>query len=326
MRRLFRAASATALAAAMLLGSTSVAAADGGGGGDRPERPDREDHDDASYQVTLPGGLSSRPEGVAVDDEDVYVGSVGDGSIFHFEKGDRQAALFLAPGLDGRTSVTGIKVQDGLLYVSGAGTGQVFIYDVESKALVFKSSTGLEAGKSFVNDVDLADDGAAYFTDSFSPYLYRVAKGSNGQWALQRFIDFTGTAFTYVTGFNANGIAIKDGVALIVQSNTGKLFRVHLATKAVTQVDLGTGRVPGGDGLVRKGQRLYVISGGAGVTEVRLRDHATKGEVRGSTGDATFAGPTTAARQGDRLYVVNAQFSAGAGAKLPFWVSNIELP
>lgn len=32
------------------------------------------------------------------------------------------------------------------------------------------------------------------------------------------------------------------------------------------------------------------------------------------------------ARQGDRLYVVNAQFTAGAGAKLPFWVSNIELP
>lgn len=102
-------------------------------------------------------------------------------------------------GGDGRLAVTGIKAHKGLLYVSGAATGLVFIYDLKTKALVFKGPTGLvPPGSSFVNDVDLAADGSAYFTDSRSPYLYRVARGANGVWFL----------------------------ALIVQSNTGKLFRV----------------------------------------------------------------------------------------------------
>lgn len=71
---------------------------------------------------------------------------------------------------------------------------------------------------------------------------------------------------------------------------------------------------------------LYVISGAAGVTEVKLKDDARRARVGKSTVDPTFAGPTTGALQKDRLYVVNAQFAAGASAQLPFWVSNIEAP
>lgn len=284
--------------------------------------------DDPSFKITLPEGATptaARPEGVATDGDDVYVGSVGSGAVFHFRKGERAAKVFLAPGGDGRTAVTGLKAEDGLLYVSGAGTGQMFVYDLSTKALVFKTASGVTP--TFINDVDIDGDGAAYFTDSQSPYLYRVAK-SDGVWAMERFITFTGTPFAYTTGFNANGIVIDDDdeAALIVQSNTGKLFRVDLRTKAVSQVDLGGASVAGGDGLLRRGQTLYVISGAAGITELRLRDHDSKARVVGVTTDPTFAGTTTAARQGGRLYVVNAQFSAGANPVVPFWVSNVKMP
>lgn len=315
MRRWLRAAAATVTVAGLCFGLSGTA------GADTP-----------SFKVTLPTGptpTSSRPEGVAVDGKDVYVGSVGDGSVFTFRKGDRSATTFLPAGGDGRSAVTGLKAERGLLFVSGAATGQVFVYDLATKGLVFKAATGASAANpSFINDVDLDRNGAAYFTDSVRPALYRVAKGADGQWTFETFIDFTGTPFAYTTGFNANGIAIDDGagIALIVQSNTGKLFRVDLATKAVTEVDLGGARVNGGDGLVLRGDTLFVISGANGITEVRLADNATTGTLRGSTGDPTFAGPTTAARQGGRLYVVNAQFAAGGSPQLPFWVSNVKVP
>lgn len=293
--------------------------------------------DDPSRRITLPGpttapaGLASRPEGIAHDGHQLYVSSVASGAIFTASADDDVATVFLPAGSPGGpTSATGMKVNHGRLFVSGAATGKVFVYDIATKALLF-SATVAAGGPTFINDVAVADDGTAYFTDSQRPVLYRLAPSAAAggpAYTFETFVNFTGTPFVYQSGFNANGIVVTEDnhYALVVQANTGKLFRIGLTDRSVVEVDLGGATLNGGDGLVLRGQTLYTIAGSTGVTKVRLRDHFTSGAVREVLTDDTFAGPTTAALVGSRLYIVNAQFAAGANATLPFWVSDVKAP
>jgi hypothetical protein len=111
----------------------------------------------------------------------------------------------------------------------------------------------------FFNDVAIARDGAAYVTDTNTPRIFRVSKGRDG-WRIQVWADASGTV-TQGTGFNFNGIvATPDGRALlVVQSNTGMLWRFDLRTRAVTRVDTGTADLTSGDGLVLRGDDLSVV-------------------------------------------------------------------
>ena len=57
---------------------------------------------------------------------------------------------------------------------------------------------------------------------------------------VEAWLALSGTPLEYEEGFNLNGIASSpDGAYLIVvQSNTGELFRITTETKEVTQIDL----------------------------------------------------------------------------------------
>ena len=77
-----------------------------------------------------------------------------------------------------------------------------------------------------------------YVTDSLRPALYRIASTDRRTTAVETlptFLDFTGTALTYTTGFNVNGIVVSpDGrYAVVAQSNTATLFRVGLRDRSV---------------------------------------------------------------------------------------------
>ena len=67
--------------------------------------------------------------------------------------------------------------------------------------------------------------------------------------------------FQLVGGFNLNGIdATPDGKTLVVvQSATGKLFRVVAASGVTKAIDLGGALVSNGDGLLLHGRTLYVV-------------------------------------------------------------------
>ncbi len=110
------------------------------------------------------------------------------------------------------------------------------------------------------------------------PFLYRTRLGKDGSVGeLEKFVSFAGTAFAYQPGFNANGIAIDKGgkYAIVVQSGTGKLFRVDLRDKGVSEVDLGGQTVPMGDGLLLAGKTLYVARNAAErIVPVRLSEKA----------------------------------------------------
>jgi Cu-Zn family superoxide dismutase len=308
-------------AAVALTASPAAAGADAARGGDR-QRP-------TSY--VLPGEAVF-PEGIAFHrrTRSFFVSSTIDGTIFRGTLREPTASVFLPPGEDGRTTAIGLKAHRNRLYVAGGGTGKMWVYDIRSREMIASFDNDLPA--TFVNDVVVTRTGDAYFTDSLSPYLYRVARSDDGALRFERFLDFTGSPLVYTTGFNLNGIAAsRDGRFLVVvQSNTGRLFRIEVATRRVREIDLGGVRLTAGDGLLLEGRTLYVVRNALEqIVEVRLGRNLRRGRVVSTTTDPSFAFPTTIARAGGRLLVVNSQFdrrAPGLAPELPFTVSAIRVP
>ena len=282
---------------------------------------------------TLPGDRVF-PKGVAyrAGSQNFYVGSTTDGTIFKGTLGKKDTEVLLAPSAE-RPSAIGMKVDEaGRLYVAGGASGKIFVYDTASRALIRAFDTPAAApGGTFINDVALTPEGA-YFTDSIRPVLFRVARTAAGVGEPTPWLDFTGTALKYQTGFNLNGIAATtDGRYLVVvQSNTGKLFRITVADKTVAEIDLGGGTVMSGDGILLSGQTLYVVRNSATlIVPVTMSADFSSGTLGTPFSDASLRFPTTIAQNGNRLLVVNSQFDKrgpGLTPELPFTVSNIALP
>lgn len=285
--------------------------------------------------ITLPG-TAVYPEGVAASGDTFYVTSTTDGTIFRGTLGAAAAEVFLPGGADGRTTAIGLKTDGSRLYVAGGSTGKMFVYDVASKALLRAYTTPAVAA-TFINDVALTAD-AAYFTDSQRPVLFRVTKSASGVGdAAEPWLDFSSsTVLRYQAGFNLNGIAATaDGKYLIVvQSNTGQLFRITVADKTITEIKLNA-QVVAGDGILLDGpsadkQTLYVARNNQGIiVPVKLNSDLTAGTVGTSISDPTFRYPTTIAKTNGRLLVVNSQFDKrgpGLTPEIPFTVSNIAAP
>ncbi len=231
------------------------------------------------------------------------------------------------PGLRAGCTTIGTTLDGTTLWVAGGGSGEVLRFDGVDAA-TFDAAAGpthtyasAPAEATFFNDLVVAPDGTVYVTDSNRPALFHVAPGAD---EATPFVEFAGTPFAYVEGFNANGIAITpDGSTLVVvQANTGLLFRIDVATRTVTAVDLQGTTVPGGDGLVLDGTTLYVVQNGADqVAVIELADDLTSGTQVGVLTDERLSSAATAALVGNRLLVTNAPFGMmQTGATLPFEV------
>jgi hypothetical protein len=74
-------------------------------------------------------------------------------------------------------------------------------------------------------------------------------------------LSVTGDYVDVPGAINLNGIVANNGMLLVVQSSTGKLFRVDPATGIADEVDLGGVRLGEGtaDGLELRGHMLYVV-------------------------------------------------------------------
>jgi sugar lactone lactonase YvrE len=284
--------------AAVVLGVTLVSTA-----------PATADHGRAfPTEFALPNGFL--PEGIAIGDAPTaYFGSRGDGSIYRVDLRTGEGEVFSkGPG----TSSVGLKIDDRRrLFVAGGGAGNGRVVDARTGAIV-KSYQFAADADTFVNDVVVTDQ-AAWFTDSRKAVLYKLPLGRGGLLPA----DFTAVPltgdFVLTPGVNnANGIAeTPDGKALlIVQSNTGKLFRVDPATGATKQVDLGGQVLTNGDGLLLEGRSLYVVQNRLNtVAKFAVNRSGTRGELVSTVSDPRFDVPTTVASFGDRLYLPNARFS-----------------
>ena len=87
---------------------------------------------------------------------------------------------------------------------------------------------------------------------------------------------------------------------------------MNLRTGHATKITLvGAADVVNGDGLFRIGRTLYVVQNRLNLISVfDLDSKATTATLTGTITDPRFDVPTTAARFGNRLYLVNARFTS----------------
>lgn len=317
---------------ALLAGVLTVALVSAGGLAAKDPKRDR---NTAGTTIALPGD-AVYPEGVTAAGRYVYTGSSSQGTIFRGPRKGGTAQILSPGGTDGRTAAIGMKVaRNGNLVVAGGGTGKVFVLDRATGATrgVFSNAGAYTAGgPTFLNDVAIARNGDAYVTDSFAAVIYRIPAASlanppalpaTGQ--LEPWLLLEGSPITYQAGFNLNGIVAKKGLLLVVQANTGKLFRISIGTKRIVEVPVTGATLTGGDGMVLTGRELYVVHQGK-IDVVKLTRRFTRAKLRRTITDPTFDSPTTAAIHRGRLYVVNSQFgrrnaTPPVSPVLPFTVS-----
>lgn len=277
------------------------------------------------------------PEGVAYDpaSHSFFTGSTNDGAIFRGNLASGKVEIFSAGGADGRTAAIGMKVDETRrrLWIAGGATGLMLVYNIDTGALIRKYTTP-QAEQTFLNDVALAPNGDAYFTDSRRPVLFKIDGAGEPPGELASWLDFNGTPVKFTPGATAlNGIVVSgDGrYIVVVHSGDRKLFRITVASREVREVDLD-GTPQGGDGMVLDGETLYVLARtetGDGIARIQMAPDLASGTIRDSFRDDSFAFPTTIAKVADRMLVVNSQFNArgeGLTPKLPFTVSDIPIP
>ena len=259
--------------------------------------------------IPLPDGF--QPEGIASGNGSIfYVGSIPTGAIYQGDFRTGQGEILVA-GQPGRSAI-GLKYdpRTGLLFVAGGATGKAFIYDAETGDLV--AGIPLSTQTSFINDVVITQD-AAYFTNSFQPEIYRISidkYGSSSSFEAETIP--LGGEYQFTPGaFNANGIAAAPNgrTLIIVNSSEGALYRVDPETGSATHIDLGTGSVPNGDGILLRGKTLYVVQNTLNqIAVIDLAADYSSGTIESILTSPLFRVPTTIARFGNALYAVNARF------------------
>lgn len=219
----------------------------------------------STYRLTGDEG-GSKFEGIGTDPRTglFYVSEVTGGEIHRGWALLGHTDEWLAgDGKDGRFTARGVTVDSaGRVYIAGGpngiGTGRpdLWVYSPGGRLLAALRAPGENV---FLNDVAIGPDGAAYFTNSNSPQVFRVAADATS-WGAELWADGTGTIDT-IAGFNLGGIVVTaDHRALVVaQGTTGELWRFDLRTRAVSAVATGGADLTGADGLVRQGNRLTVV-------------------------------------------------------------------
>jgi sugar lactone lactonase YvrE len=258
--------------------------------------------------IILPGASSA--EGIAGGrGATFYAGDLFRGDIFRGDLRRGTAELFIdAP--EGRMALgMATDLAHDLLFVAGGFTGQAYVYDAGTGANVATYQLA-DPADTVINDVALTRRGA-WFTDSRQAKLYFVPVSRSGVPGPFSTLALSGPAADTSGDFNLNGIqATPDGKTLIVaHSTTGQLYTVDPIT-GVSAPIAGVS-VPNVDGIVLEGRRLWAVQNDNQVSRVRLRGDLASGVVDKRITSDLFQVPTTAARFGSQLAVVNAKFDTG---------------
>jgi sugar lactone lactonase YvrE len=259
--------------------------------------------------IALPTGF--QPEGIAIGrGATFYVGSIPTGAIYRGDLRSGEGAV-LVPPQTGRMAVGLAFDRRNRIWVAGGPTGQGYVYDADTgqSLAAYQLAPG---APTFVNDVVVTKD-AAWFTDSLRAVLYRVPIARNGALGTQADVETVPLSGDFVLqpGFNVNGIdATRNGKTLVVvQTNTGQLFRVDPDTGNADRIELAGGDVRFGDGILLDGKTLYVVQNQLNrVAVVQLAPDLGSGTIVDHLTHPALDVPTTIDEFGRRLYVVNARF------------------
>ena len=276
-------------------------------------------------QIELPDRIdlpdAFQPEGITTAGPFAWFGSLADGDIYRADllTGEGEV-ISQGPG----TPSVGLTVDvRDRLFVSGGTAGDARVVDGRTGEVL----ATYDLGGGFVNDVVVTKD-YAYFTDSQRPVIHRLHLGPGGR--LTDTFDQLALhgEWEQVDGFNANGIATSpDGKSLlVVNSTTGRLFRVDPDNGHAHQVDLGDDSLANGDGMLRTGRTLYVAQNTRNqVATVRLDRAASTGRVVETRTSDDFDTPTTIARFAGALYLPNARFTTVPEDDTEYWVTRLPL-
>jgi len=275
-------------------------------------------------RIDLPNGW--QPEGITSWGKWLFAGSLKDGAIYRANAKDGNGRVFVA-GETGKAA-TGLHIDRwGRLWAAGASTGEVRVFSARNGKLLQTYTFG--PGPMFLNDLDIARN-RVVVTDSMNARVGVIPLGEHG--ALPDpsnafFLPLTGD-FQLQTGFNANGIAARGGWLVMVQSNTGFLFRLNPRTGDTKKIDTGGYVVTNGDGIHFRGRTLYVVRNQDNLVAVLrvgefLRHARLKGEIMPAAG--TVDVPTTATIALGGLYVVNARFTTPPTPETEYWITRLPL-
>ena len=277
------------------------------------------------------------PEGIAYSPkrDSFFAANAETGAVFEINRKGDSARVVVAEGVLAPLGTMTFPVALGMkvdaadrLWIAGGRTGRMSVVDVESGRLL-KQVTAPGGSGSLINDVVLVD-GAAYFTDTRTPTLWRLALEGNRIGDLEAWTTFADTPIEYDGGNNLNGIAVTpDGAALlVVQMDKGLLFLIDLASKAIRKVDTTDIPLTGGDGLVMVGDIVYLVRQPAGeIVTLKMQPDPPLAKLVNRFRDPALAWPATAMLFGKDLMVVNSQFNARVAktARTPFTFAVVPL-
>jgi SMP-30/Gluconolactonase/LRE-like region len=273
----------------------------------------------------------SKFEGIGVDrhEKTFYVSEVTGGEIHRGDVRTGTTEVWLPDGADNRFTARGITTdRHDRIHIAGGPNGigtdrpDLWVYDDDGSLL---AALRVNEPDAFLNDVAIGPDGAAYFTNSNAPQIFRVAL-DNGIWDVTTWADATGT-ITQAPGFNLGGIVVSpDQRSLIVaQGNVGALWSFDLATGTATQIDTGDADLSNADGLVLRGRNLTVVRNFSRViTTMRLDRHTTAAHVTSEVATDPDRVFTTAKIARGRLLVVDSKFDEQV-AQPPYQVVSLRL-
>ncbi|GIG65861.1 SMP-30/gluconolactonase/LRE family protein [Phytomonospora endophytica] len=274
------------------------------------------------------------PEGITEDPDGrgFYVSGSADGTIYRGERGVPDTEVWQEAGSDGRDCALGMAADPyGRLLVCGGKDGVLYAYDLATGALVARRAVGTEP--TLLNDVCVLGD-HAYVTDSLRPVVWRFGLGADGVGEAEELVGLTShdPGDAYLNGI----VPTPDGDGLLVAAQgTGELWRVEVATRTASRVDLG-GVPVNGDGMVWVGDVLYVCdntdepdgSVRYWLTALRL-DGTHRAVLAGRWEQRPEDTPTTVAHVGGRLLLVHSQFAMrrlGRPVEPPFTVGELDPP
>lgn len=273
--------------------------------------------------IDLPRGF--QPEGIAARGTTGYVGSLADGDIYEFDlrTGDGEV-LSQGPG---RPTV-GIELGPrNRIYAAGGDSGQIRIVDAGDGSI--DREIRLTRGTAFINDVVITR-GAAWFTDSTSPRLFRVPVFRDGRLPRKgdvRVVRMSGDFEQPAPGeFGANGIdTLPMGNGLVVvNSTTGQLLRVVRGSGRAIEIRREGPALTNGDGLLRDGRILYVVRNRLNrVAVLRLGAGGRIARQVDVIGSGRFDVPTTIAKANGGLYLPNARFTTPPTPRTPYSVTRV---
>lgn len=254
------------------------------------------------------------PEGVEYDMDNgrLLTGSLSEGSVFEIHGDGRVTPFISDPDLVSSVGIEADELRNRLLVANsdrsvfqGGGRGQAMlgVYDLttgERLAMVDLAAAAADAGDDasfFANDVAVADDGAAYVTDTRMNLVYRV-DGDYQASVFHRFDD---------GGPGPNGI-VEHPAGYLLVARGDALWKVPLAEPASAAAVTLPEEIPGQDGMVWSAGRLAIVSNsGNRVVALTSADEWVTAALAGVAAYEPQA--TTAAVVGDDVYVVHPHFA-----------------